>query len=366
MRRGGDSVRERRGVPATHRPVETAVRFVAVFGRRPVTTSDALEAGFTRHQLRSAVRRGLLATPRHGIVVAATLDDSPVTADEPVDDAWVVRRQSHVAEVRAALTAVGPGAFATGESAAAVLGLATPRPSPSDVVTLCLPGCRDYSGPRLVVRGSPIDARFVTHVDGIPCTDLRRTAVDLARGRSLAAALIPLDAAARRLVSRASGTPDDAPADRLRRDVHDERWRDVARRELAYAVASASGWPGIVAARRALAYVEPAAESPLESRSRAWFVAAGLPRLEIGVAIPVRDRRYWADFCDRQARVIGEADGWTKYGITHEAVRDRLAAERTRQRDLEQEGWRVVRWTSTDTREQVVARMQAAVAPHHP
>jgi len=148
--------------------------------------------------------------------------------------------------------------------------------------------------------------------------------------------------------------------------VHDRVLRDRARRELAYAVASCSGWPGVVAARRALQYVDPAAESALESRSRGWFLVAGLPALEIGVAIAVGDRTYWADFCRRDARVIGEADGWSKYGTTDSAVRAHLTAERERQRDLERDGWQVVRWTSTDHRRTVVDRMRAALIPPPP
>jgi hypothetical protein len=164
-----------------------------------------------------------------------------------------------------------------------------------------------------------------------------------------------------------SGTHRDGSATRLLRSaVHDRALRDRARRELAFAVASCSGWPGVVAARRALQYVEPAAESALESRSRGWFLVAGLPALDIGVAIAVSDRTYWADFCRRDARLIGEADGWSKYGTTDSGVRARLAAERQRQRDLECEGWQVVRWTSTDPRRTVVERMRAALIPPPP
>ncbi len=207
----------------------------------------------------------------------------------------------------------------------------------------------------------------MTHVDDVPCTDLRRTAADLARGRQLPEALIALDAAARHLVSLMSGTQHDNNATRLRTAVHDRVLRDRARRELAYAVASCSGWPGVVAARRALQYVDPAAESALESRSRGWFLVAGLPALEIGVAVAVDNRTYWADFCRRDARVIGEADGWSKYGTTDLGrTSPTSTAERERQRDLERDGWRVVRWTSTDHRRTVVTRMHEALAPTQP
>jgi very-short-patch-repair endonuclease len=62
--------------------------------------------------------------------------------------------------------------------------------------------------------------------------------------------------------------------------------------------------------------------------------------------------------------VIVEIDGWGKYGVESDGVRHRLAAERDRQRRLEDAGWRVVRWTSTDRREVVIPRIQRALAPH--
>jgi len=68
----------------------------------------------------------------------------------------------------------------------------------------------------------------------------------------------------------------------------------------------------------------------------------------------------------RDTRVIGEADGWSKYGTTDSGVRAHLTAERERQRDLEGAGWQVVRWTSTDYRRTVLRRMQAALPPRDP
>jgi len=348
-------------MPPTQRPYVTAAAFEAAFGTVPVSTARALAAGFSREQLRAACARGLLVSPRRGVVSVpsgpapgGTIPTGVQKAGPPGGDpGW---RTEHVALVRAALMAVGDGAFASHQSAAAVQALPTPSARPPSVVTLVRPGIQDFRGPGLLVRGSDIPPHVVTTIDGIPVTDVRRTAVDLARGHRLPAALVPLDAAARRLVATATGTSGHA----LREAVHDPAARAVALREIAYAVASCRGWPGVVTARRAAALADPASESPLESRSRGWFVEAGI-ELEIGVRISVDGSTYWADFCDRARRVIGEADGWGKYGLRADDVLAALKAERTRQDRLVAAGWTVVRWNSDDSRAQVVTRMSAAL-----
>jgi len=126
-------------------------------------------------------------------------------------------------------------------------------------------------------------------------------------------------------------------------------------------VSACRGWRGIASARRAIARLDPASESPLESRSRGWFLEAGIVGLEVGVPIAVGGHTYWADFCAPTHRLIGQADGWSKYGEDLGQVRRSLAAEKERQAALESDGWRVVRWTGDDARQSVVARMRTAL-----
>lgn len=339
-------------MPAISRPHDTAQRFALSFGDGPVPVRHALAAGFTEAQLRAAVQRGLLSRVRHGVIRIA----APATPDD-AEAAWIAMRNEHVAAVRAALSVVGPGAFATYDSAALVVGCTRSTTSAPKHVTLAMPGARDYTGPGLVVRGSPIPDHHVTVVDGIPATNLPRTAVDLARGRPLWSALVPLDAASRHLVALRSGTEGND----LRRAARDPVLVAESRADLHQIIESISGWQGVVAARRALAYANASAESPTESRSRAWFLAAGLPPLDIGAPVQAGSRTYWADFCDEGRRVIGEADGWMKYGHDLESMRSTLSAERSRQAELERVGWRFVRWMSDEPRGTVVARMSAAL-----
>ncbi len=54
-------------------------------------------------------------------------------------------------------------------------------------------------------RGDVAD--HITYLDGIPVLSELRTAIDIARGRSLSSALIPLDAAVRRCVVAESSHP---------------------------------------------------------------------------------------------------------------------------------------------------------------
>ncbi len=340
------AARHGRVVAAVHRPGQTRDRFVARSGHRPVRYAEALDAGFTRASLQAAVDRGLLLRPRRGTICA--------TPAEASDGHW----SDHVADLRAALATVTPGSLASHDSAAVLHGIARPSAGWPDTVQLVLPGAANFTGPRLVLRVSPVPEHHRTFVGDIPATSIARTAVDLARGRRLPAALIPLDSAARILVARSTSTHGNA----LRHAVQVADHRELARAELAEALAACFGWAGTVPVREALPHVDPASESPLESRSRGWFIEAGLGALAPGSPIACAGTTYWADFCEPRRRVIGEADGWSKYGDTAADFRAALGRERRRQRELEADGWRFVRWSSTDRREAVLTRMSAALS----
>ena len=336
-------------MPAIHRPIETLDRFLREFGHDPTPLAAALAAGFTARQLRAAVDRDLLVRVRHGVLAAPDPRGAP-------RERRAAEKAEHRVRLLAALCKVGPGAMASHDSAALVATLSSPRAGVAARVELVRPGAANFDGPGLRVRGSGVPPEQRAVVDGIPTTSLVRTAVDLARGESIAAALVPLDAAARRLV-----TQDEDRHWVAREIVHDDTRRTAAVAQLTEVVETCCGWPGIAAVRRALPHIDPAAESPLESRSRAWFRAAGLPRLHVGYAVATSSGTLWADFCDPERRIIGEADGWSKYGDDLAAVREAIEAEKRRQAELEDDGWRVVRWTTRDSRDAVVSRMASAL-----
>jgi len=204
-RTGLRRMRECLPVPATARPADTAASFRREFGDDVVTRAMAVGAGFSRGQLRSAVNRGLLESPRHGLLRVTPDSAAPRDAMAPLrptDQPGAAALAIHIAAVRAALQAVGPDAYASHESAAILHGLARPSTASVPRVMLVRPGAANWSGPGVVVRGSglPDDARTIVH--GVPATSLARTAIDLARGHRLPEALIPLDHASRLLVAR--------------------------------------------------------------------------------------------------------------------------------------------------------------------
>jgi len=235
-------------VPAIQRPIETLDRFLREFGHDPTPLAAALTAGFTASQLRAAVARDLLVRVRHGVLAAP--DPSRGAEGErrdAVDERRDAEKAEHLLRLLAALRKVGPGAMASHDSAALVSILSSPRAGVPARVELVRPGAANFDGPGLRVRGSGVPHEQRAVVDGIPTTSLVRTAVDLARGESIASALVPLDAAARRLI-----TQDEDRHWSAREIVHDDTRRAAAVAQLAAVVETCCGWPGIAAVRRAL------------------------------------------------------------------------------------------------------------------
>ncbi|HET8970812.1 MAG TPA: type IV toxin-antitoxin system AbiEi family antitoxin domain-containing protein, partial [Candidatus Nanopelagicales bacterium] len=330
----------------------TAAELSTVFGSGPFTPADAIAAGISRGRLRAAVSRGLVARPHRGVLqvaAAACPDDSPYS------------REQHLALIRVALRLVGPTAVASHDSAAVLHGIARPSGRPLEVAQLIVPGEADFRGPGLRVRGSGLPPADRSVIAGIPTTGLGRTAVDLARGRSMPGALVALDSAMRVRICTTTG----ATGNELRAAVHGRRLVEAARAELGRALDGVYAWPGTVVVRQALELADPASESAAESRSRGWILRAGLPPPRVGAAVPVPGRTYWADLLWTRHRLIGEVDGFGKYGTTESVVRDRLAAEKERQYNLESAGYRVVRWTTAEPETVVIARIRCALASRH-
>lgn len=315
-----DALPRRRGLSTA----VTASQLIAEFGPVPVTISRASQRGLSEGRLRAGVAAGVLTVLRPGVVVASEVLDA-------ADD-----RARHLLGVRAAIEVV-PDGLACFRSARAVHLLPDPFGTPSLAradADLLVPGSSGWRGRGFRVHGCPLTEEPVL-VDGIPVTTLARTAVDGARYLPLPRALIPVDAALRRLVL---GTrPEDDP----RWLVRDPGAVDGARAELAEVVARMYGWPGVVGARRAVAHAHPGAESPLESLSRGVVLEGGLPAPDCGVPVLGDDGlTYWADQAWHRFRVLGEADGRLKY-VDPQALFD----EKRREDALRRAGWAVVRWT---------------------
>ena len=112
--------------------------------------------------------------------------------------------------------------------------------------------------------------------------------------------------------------------------------------ELHAAVRAYAGQPGVDALRGVVGYVEPASESPMETRLRMLLVLSGLPRPEAQVTVR-----------DRIGRVLGRPDlyyraqrlGLEYDGGTH---RDSLAEDNKRQNRLVDAGVTLLRFTAAD------------------
>ncbi|MFC6383808.1 hypothetical protein ACFP47_07015 [Nesterenkonia lacusekhoensis] len=90
----------------------------------------------------------------------------------------------------------------------------------------------------------------------------------------------------------------------------------------------------------ALAFTDPASESPGESLARAQFAALGFAPPRLQVTITADGRRYRVDFLWEEAGVIGEFDGWMKYRQEgHHALRE----EKVREDDLRRLGYGFMR-----------------------
>jgi hypothetical protein len=226
------------------------------------------------------------------------------------------RRLSGHGRSLAAVLAYGPRAALSHRSAAGHWGLRPDNRARADI-SLPLrsvrsrPGIDAHAMPTL----RPVD---VTRHEGIPCTSVARTLLDLA------------DAVPRRQLERAVEQA--------------ELLRLFDLRAIEDVLAHANGRRGAAVLRGLLAELddEPGlTASELEDRFVDLCRAAGLPKPEINQWVvvdhgpPIR-----ADFLWRRQRLIVETDGWRSHGTRQGFERDRLRDQRARLA-----GWEILRFT---------------------
>jgi len=292
----------------------------------PFTRADALAAGHTPGAIRVRLRRGDWRRVRTGVYVVRAEWDA--AAGNPAS--------AHALRVFAALRVVS-AAVASGTSAAILHGLTLPGPPPVAVVlTRARAGLATPAKlPGIELQVAAVPAHHVTVSHGIAVTTVARTLVDLARAMPFRDAVMLLDAA-----------------------LHQRR---CTVRAISAVLADCAGWPEVRTAARAVAFADPAAESPLESASRVFFAAHGIaaPRTQHWLG-DEGGRIGRVDFCWPDHRTVGEADGLGKY-----AEASVLRAEKLRQERLEQAGFVVVRFTWRDVTDRplhTAARIRAAFA----
>jgi hypothetical protein len=325
----------------TRAALDRAHELAAALGPCPWSLAAVRDVGWTDAAVRAAVGAGRLVRPRRGVV------SLPGAAEvDPLHD------------TRAALLVCGPDSVVSHDSAVRWHDLWQPRRM-SPLVHLTLPGEPGRAHRGLRIHRSSLPPHLVTMRDGWPVTTVARTAVDAVRGRGISDGVIIMDSAARRILAEDHGLDTFA----LREEEGREQRRALALSALLEAADSVAGWPGSRVLQRVLADMEPTSESPFESWSRVWIRASALPPPVLALTVQgASGRWYSADFGWAQHGVLGEADGIGKYGTDPVAVARALRAERVRQRDLEDAGWRFVRWDSSERPRVVLQRLTSALA----
>ncbi|WP_405114851.1 type IV toxin-antitoxin system AbiEi family antitoxin domain-containing protein [Micromonospora sp. NBC_01405] len=283
------------------------VRRVAAAQDGVVTLAQARAAGLTVHEVQRLCRSGRWrAIARGGYLVDADLYDGVPRA----------------ARIRAAVASFGPGAAAVLGTAAELHRIAgLPR---SDAIHLSVPGAvarpARAAHPEVVVHQLVIAPGQLGSVGGIAATGPLRTVSDLILREDRYAAVSLLDSA----LNRGLLGPE----------------------ELRLIPPMIRGRRGAVSARRHLTEADGRAQSPLETRTRLRCVDGGVPP-EV-LQLEVRDADGYllgiGDLGWRAARLIAEADGREPHSGPQA-----FQADRRRQNRLVNAGWRVLRFTWSDT-----------------
>jgi Protein of unknown function (DUF559) len=283
-----------------------------------LTTAAALSAqGVTEAMLRTQLSRGSLMRVRPRVFVAATR-----WPDDP--------REQHLLRARAEQVA-RPSAVLSHSSAAVVWGLPFPGFGcwwdGEVTVTQRASERSRYAG--CVQHSATLPAGQVTRdAVGYLVTTPARTAVDLSVGLTLPEALVLLDAAARLSIQGFVPNP-------RRRDYRNPHLVTAARQQFGEAAESAR----CQRLGRAIALTEPCRESAIESLSAGHFALAGLPTPGFQECVRTPHGEFFPDCYWPAGRLIGEADGATKYSDAAAIVR-----EKEREQYLRDRGYRFVRW----------------------
>ena len=209
------------------------------------------------------------------------------------------------------------GGSASHQSSGWISGLLDDPPAVPHVAVT--PSARHAHPGIAVHRTQDLERVDLTSVQGIACTSIDRTVLDLCAALD--------DAAARQAIDRALRLGLTRP-DRL-------TGRHIA--------LSRRGRPGAGRARRLLVDLDPdlaRMESDLESLLLRLVRAAGLPAPVPQYRVEVAGHRYRIDLCYPDRMVAIEGDGFGVHG-----TRSAFETDRSRQNDLVLAGWRILRFT---------------------
>nr|WP_315301326.1 DUF559 domain-containing protein [Schaalia odontolytica] len=104
-------------------------------------------------------------------------------------------------------------------------------------------------------------------------------------------------------------------------------------------------------------------ESPGEALVLLALLRAGINGMTTQEEVHIDGHAYFIDIALPDLKIAIEFDGRIKYGDTVDEVHDSIEAEQRRQRDLERDGWTVirVRWSDLRVIDEVVAQVLVAI-----
>ncbi|WP_166351581.1 type IV toxin-antitoxin system AbiEi family antitoxin domain-containing protein [Phytoactinopolyspora limicola] len=278
--------------------------------------ADLIANGLSKAAIEHAYRTGAIVRVRRGVYCDRTMWEKSATT--PAD--------RHAIEVYAAWLAIGKRGWASGYSAALLNDLPVPKGQPDVAELSAIPrarGQRSYPGLRVRTASGLREGEMVV-ARNVPCASPARTSLDIARNQGFAAGLVVADAG-------------------LRRQAIDSD-------ELVRVGDRMTGWSNTRQVHLVTEHASGLRESPGESASFAVFVELGFPLPECNAWV-IGDG--WggvrSDFLWRRHRLVGEVDGFVKYGESLYGPRDRvLVEEKKRQMRIEEAGFVVVRWTPAE------------------
>jgi hypothetical protein len=228
--------------------------------------------------------------------------------------AWAGLTDVNDLKLAAASHRLPPTAVFSGLTAAWLHGLDVVPCAPIEATIPKGAGVSGRSG--LAIRRSGLTKQEIVKIRGWHATSVVRTVRDLSARLSFTEAVVVADMA-----------------------LHQ---RLVTFQRLSEALRTYAGQPGVARFRRLLAHVEPASESPMESRMRMLLVLAGLPRPKAQVSIHDAAGRFAGrpDLYYPDRRLGLEYDGGTH--------RETLANDNRRQNLLLDAGVTLLRFTARD------------------
>ena len=271
----------------------------------PLTTAQLVGLGVSEDALRRALRRGQVRRLHHGVHVRA---DLTLTAS---------------VRLRAAVLATPLPLVAGHETAAELwdVDVAPPgTPTGDRPVRGYVPGgTRPPRRPGLRLTAARLPPEEIRRRGDLLLTSPTRTAIDLARERDVAEAVVVLDAFLHRGLTHLGAL--QAGAGRL------------------------AGRRGVALLREAVVAADGRAESPMESRLRMLLVRAGLPPPVPQHEVRAPDGRLLGrvDLAYVEQRLALEYDG-----REHHLEPGRFQHDRHRSHDLLEAGWAVLRFTAHD------------------